>query len=107
MHQRTSVVKIAAFSLLVASVSFATGCYEDVSPQSSQTQTKQPPPKEGPITSMGQSGSSALGKAKQSATNIADQAEQRSRQVADEADKLMDPDGDRPGTGAEEPVQEP
>ena len=105
MRMQRGVVKTVTGLALMALAALSAGCYEDLSPESAQT--SQPPPKQGPITSVGDSSQPALGKARQSATNVADQAEQRSRQVADEADKLMDPDRNRPGAAPAEEPKEP
>ena len=93
MRARTTLSIMVMSTLAVAS----SGCYEDAGapppPQPQQAAGTQ----EGPLTEMarggGGGGSPALGKAKQTATNIADRAEQRSRDIAGQAD---DPLSDKP-----------
>ncbi len=94
MRARTTLtLSIMVMSTLALA---ASGCYEDSGTP--------PPPKpqepagmhEGPLTEMTRGGggaSPALGKAKQTATNIKDRAEQRSRDIAGQAD---DPLADKP-----------
>ena len=52
-----------------------------------------------------QPASSALGKAKRTAGNIADEAERKSREVADQADEMMNPKSPKPNS--EEPADNP
>lgn len=94
-----------AIVALILSTFASVGCYEETgSPP--QAQTPAPPVQEGPITSMGkQPASSALGKAKRTAGNIADEAERKSREVADQADEMMNPKSPKPNS--EEPADNP
>lgn len=90
MRARTLISTTILASLALA----AGGCYEDTGAAPPQAQAPAPPPKEGPLTSMATGNgpaSSALGKAKRTAGNIADQAQQKSREVADQADDMMNP----------------
>jgi hypothetical protein len=93
-------------SILTAVTSFLSGCYEESG--SAPATVNAPPPKPGPLTSVGQQpASSALGKAKQSATNTIDRAEQKSRETADLADELMNPGGTPDRPPADPPTEDP
>lgn len=85
--------------LVVVSTTLLTlsGCYEElddsVQPQS-QGSSSAGNANDGLIAPVQQPGSSALGKAKSAANNVAEQAEQHSQNVVDQADDLVtNPDG--------------
>jgi hypothetical protein len=75
-------------ALIAVPATLVAGCYEDVSPTNPQASTPQQAPapaKQGPITSFGNQGNSALGGAKRSAENIAADAQRKSQEIADQA----------------------
>lgn len=88
--------KLMSLGVLAAITLTWGGCYEDSGSGTPQAQTPAPPVKEGPLTSVATGNgpaSSALGKAKKTASNIAERAEAKSREVANQAD---DPLSDHP-----------
>lgn len=89
MRGRTLMTTMVLATITVASG----GCYDNTgAAPPPAAPTPAPVEKQGPLTSFGQQpASSALGKAKRTAGNIADQAEQKSREVADQADDMMNP----------------
>jgi hypothetical protein len=96
---------MASVAVLLTSALTAGGCYEETGSAPAQSQGPTPAPQQGPLTSVGQQpASSALGKAKRTAGNIADQAEQKSREVANQADEMMNP---KSPASNEEPANNP
>jgi len=92
MRARTTLSIMVMSTLALAS----SGCYEDAGTPPPPQPEQAAGTHEGPLTEMTRGGggaSPALGKAKQTATNIADRAEQRSRDIAGQAD---DPLSDKP-----------